>query len=139
MAVMFCLSACKTQSKTTTAQQTTVELIDNHWKLTELNGVAVEVKKGEGKEPYLVLHGEGNRVNGNGGCNGFMGSYSIAGDKISFSQMAMTMMACPSLDKENEFMRVLEKVEKYTISGTVFTLFDAESNPLAKFEVVFSN
>lgn len=38
------------------------------------------------------------RVAGSDGCNRVMGGWEADGNKITFSQMATTMMACPDID-----------------------------------------
>ena len=148
--LLFAFGACKTHSKsgavgatadtgsTSAKVQAQVKLIESYWKLIELNGNAVETKEG-GKEAHIILREEGNRVNGNGGCNNLMGTYSIDGEKIKFSQMAMSMMACAGMDKESEFTQALGKVEKYTLTGKNLIFFDVDSKSLAKFEVVYQN
>ena len=97
--LLFALGACKTHDKSSvvgtkasvnnnvlTEAQAQAELTESYWKLIELNGNAVEAKEG-GKEAHIILRKEGNRVNGNGGCNNLMGTYSINGEKINFSQI----------------------------------------------------
>jgi heat shock protein HslJ len=47
-----------------------------------------------GTEAHFTFAADG-RVTGNTGCNQFNGAYAAAADTITFSQVAMTKMACP--------------------------------------------
>jgi putative lipoprotein len=63
--------------------------ITGAWKLDSIAGAPVL----SGTSATLTLTADGH-ANGNGGCNGFGGSYTRAGDTLTFSQMISTMMAC---------------------------------------------
>jgi heat shock protein HslJ len=92
------------------------------------------------REPYLIIKAEGGRVNGFGGCNSFTGSYKLneAESRISFSQVASTMMACVSgMDVEKAFHEVLRSVDNYSLNGDHLTLNRARMAPLARFEAVY--
>lgn len=52
----------------------------------------------------MVFHSENERLAGNGGCNTFFGNYALNGDKLGFSAMGSTMMACPEgVESEQSF------------------------------------
>lgn len=110
---------------------------EKYWKLVELNGLSVSALE---REPYLILKAENGRVNGFGGCNSFSGSYTLdeAAARISFGQIASTMMACPSgMDVENAFHEVLRTTDNYSLSSDRLTLNRARMAPLARFEAVY--
>lgn len=110
---------------------------EKYWKLVELNGQPVPVLE---REPHFILKAEEGRVNGFGGCNGFTGSYTLdeAASRISFSQIASTMMACPSgMDVETAFHEVLRTADNYSLDGDRLTLNRARMAPLARFEAVY--
>ncbi|PTD24253.1 META domain-containing protein [Sphingomonas fennica] len=112
-------------------------LTETYWKLVELNGRPVPRLE---REPYLILKAEGGRVNGFGGCNSFSGSYTVdeAASRISFGQVASTMMACVSgMDVEQAFHRVLGQADNYSLNGDHLTLNRARMAPLARFEAVY--
>ena len=48
----------------------TAALLNTRWRLVEIDGQPVKLTAGQ-REPFLQLSGEGNRVRGFGGCNGF--------------------------------------------------------------------
>jgi heat shock protein HslJ len=75
------------------------------------------------------------RVAGSGGCNRMMGSYTLDGGKLTFSQMAGTRMACPDgMDVEQAFHAALGKVATWRIDGETLELFDAGGASVAEFE-----
>lgn len=116
----------------------TTGITEKYWKLVELNGKQVAKTESMKREPFMILKAQGNRVNGNGGCNSFGGTYTLLENgKIKFSQMAGTLMACPDMAVETEFMKVLETADNYTINGDRLSLNKARMAPLARFEAVY--
>ena len=108
-----------------------------YWKLIGIMGKAVVLGEKQ-REPYIMLKIENNRVQGFGGCNILMGSYELKeGQRIHFSKMASTMMACPHMEEERALFHVLEKVDNYTIKDGVLMLNKARMAPLATFEAVY--
>jgi heat shock protein HslJ len=113
-----------------------ITLQDTYWKVTELMGKPVSAGE-KGKEMFLKLLTKDNRAQGNGGCNGFFGKYEL--DKMSrikFSAMASTQMACPNLEQESAFLKVLGTADSYMIKGNKLQLIKARMAPLAVFEAV---
>jgi heat shock protein HslJ len=135
-------AGCKsTQKSPTVPQQSTppptTEMQETHWRLTELMGKPVLMNEKMKKEIYIVLKKDENSVLGFSGCNTIMGKYELMeGNRITFSAMASTMMACPDLAIETEFNKMLSTVDNYSINGTVMMLNKARMAPLAKFEAV---
>jgi len=56
--------------------------------------------------------------------------------QIKFSKGASTMMACSDIQTEQEFSKVLEMVDNYSLNGKIMTLNKARMAPLAKFEAM---
>jgi heat shock protein HslJ len=137
VSLLSCLSSKKASPVTLPADMNT-SLTETYWRLTELMGQPIVYADGAKKEMHIILKKEGNRVTGNGGCNSFTGSYIVqAGNRISFSQLAATLMACVNMDKEKEFMDMLSTVDNYAIKGNILSLHKAKMAPLAKFESVY--
>ncbi|TPV34765.1 META domain-containing protein [Paucihalobacter ruber] len=114
-----------------------VEITEKYWKLVELNGQPVTTGKGN-REAYLILKSENNRAHGNGSCNMFNGNYELMeGNRIKFSKMASTLMACQDMETERNFMNVLETADNYNLTETTLVLNKARMAPLARFEVVY--
>lgn len=110
---------------------------EKYWKLVELKGTPVPALE---REPHLILKAADGRVNGFGGCNGFTGSYKIdeTASRISFGQIASTMMACASgMQVEGAFHEVLRAADNYSLNGDRLTLNRARMAPLARFEAVY--
>lgn len=112
---------------------TDVGLTGKRWKLVELNGAPV--KDTDQDSPAFIEFQKGeSKVNGFAGCNNFFGNYELEkGNRISFSGMASTMMACPDLNHERELLNVFETADNYTIYGNELSLNKARMAPLAKF------
>lgn len=80
------------------------------------------------------------KVSGNGGCNRFSGSATIDGDKITFGQLASTMMACTeaAMDQEHKFHAALADARTYRIDAEQRKLFlsDAAGKVVAQFSAM---
>lgn len=111
-------------------------LTGTYWKLTELMGKKVEAGAST-KEMFAKFDDTSKRINGNGGCNNFFGSYETVNDyKIKFSKMGSARMACPKMDLERDFLHVFEKADSYNIKDNKLQLIKARMAPLAVFEAV---
>lgn len=115
-----------TKSETETVNSS---LKDIKWKLVKLMGKDVS-----DKNAYILFSTEENKVYGNASCNNFNGSYELnVGNQIKISKIAATLMACPDMNVENEFMEILGKVDDYSINGKSLTLNKAKMTPMAVF------
>lgn len=113
-------------------------LCETRWKLVELGGRPLKKSPGRQNEAHLVLEKAGGKIHGSGGCNRFFGSYELRPpDRIRFSGVGATMMACPDMEEESAFFRVLETADSYTIKGDTLQLNRARMAPLAKFEALY--
>lgn len=119
----------------------TSSILERYWKLTAVKGEAVSnfqkaisEAPAMGKEPHMKLKVLDSKVSGNGGCNGYGGTYTLgAGNKIRFSPIISTKMACYKLNIENAFFSVFEFVDHYEAKGGTLVLFDVNSQELARF------
>lgn len=112
-------------------------ITEKYWKLVELNGQKIPAPEAGGKEAHFTLSSSEKKVHGNNGCNGFNGSYELMeGNRIQFSKMATTMMACMNVPYDNEYLKVFEMADNYTIQGNTLSLNKARMAPLARFEAV---
>jgi putative lipoprotein len=115
----------------------TASLEETHWKLVEVAGSPVTVSTRQ-PEPNLTLHSSNRTVSGNGGCNRFSGSYSLNGDRLAFSQVASTMMACTSgMNPEAAFHKAINATRRWRINGQTLELLDDSRNVLARLEAVY--
>jgi heat shock protein HslJ len=149
--VLFGLNSCKTQSaaeaskdsgetitQTTKAADFDSQITGKYWRVTELNGKKITVAVSDVREPHLILKTDGNRLTGHSGCNSFFGGYSLQpGNRITFSQIGSTRIACPNMETESQLFQVLEAVDNYTINGDTLLLNKAKMAPLARLKAVY--
>jgi heat shock protein HslJ len=118
----------------TEATSASQRLENTYWKLVRLGSAPVTATEQQ-REPHFVLQPETGRVTGSGGCNRMAGSYTLAGDKLTFGQMAGTRMACPDgMDVESAFHKALGEVASWRIEGNTLELLDAAGVSIAQFE-----
>jgi putative lipoprotein len=82
-----------------------------------------------------LTFGADGRVAGSGGCNRIAGSYTLAGEAITFGQMISSMMACPPAvgEQEQRFLQALGQAKRWRITPEGWLLLlDAEAKPLAR-------
>jgi copper homeostasis protein (lipoprotein) len=110
-------------------------LAETKWKLVELN---TKVIKQKGKKYYfLKLNSNDGRFSAFAGCNNMMGNYVMKTSfSLSFSTVASTMMACPEMDLEQKFVKMLEKVDNYVIVEDELQLVKGKMAPLARFKAI---
>lgn len=110
-------------------------LEDRHWTLVELLGQPVEAAENQ-RVAFVFLRAEDGRVHGNASCNMFNGSYAIkTRQRIAFDRnIAMTLMGCPDLQREQQFIEVLQTADNYSLGeDDTMTLNRARMAPLARF------
>lgn len=108
-----------------------------YWKLIELRRKPLSVRGNTTKEPHLYLSSGQYLFSGNGGCNNISGQYKLINpDSIIFSKVISTMMACPDLEQESVFLKVMEAVRTYRVSGDQLVFLDADKKTIAVFKSV---
>jgi copper homeostasis protein (lipoprotein) len=115
--------------------RTSTEPLENtYWKLTRLGTTPVNVTSGT-REIHLILQPASRRVTGFSGCNPLTGSYELTRDRLTFGEMAGTMMACPTgMETERAFPAALRQVSTAKITRQHLDVFDASGKFLARFE-----
>jgi len=115
---------------------TDYQLENNRWELVELMGNEISVNDNQ-KTPFIVFDVETARFSGNAGCNNFFGGYELMeGSRIKMGNAASTMMACPDMSIEDQFLKVLGQVDNYNVSDSTLSLNRARMAPLARFVAV---
>ena len=105
-----------------------------YWKLVRLGEAPVEVSVGQA-EPQLVFASDALQVSGSGGCNRITGGFTLADDRLHLGPLAATMMACVNgMEQEQRFLKSLNHVQRYRISGQQLELLDGSGAVLARFE-----
>lgn len=120
-------------------EKPTEDITEKYWKLKTLEGKEVKMSKNQEREVYFMLKTNDNSVIGFAGCNSFSGNYTLEeGNRIRFSKMVSTLMACPDVDiNEVEFLKVFEIADNYRITGDQLELYVGRRAPLAVFEAVY--
>ncbi|HJU68749.1 MAG TPA: META domain-containing protein [Gemmatimonadaceae bacterium] len=105
------------------------------WRLVELEGQP-SLSGGGAREPHLIFSRDSvDRVGGATGCNTMGGRYTAEGDRIRFSDLFSTKMACVEEERmrqETRFVGALGRVDRYAISGDTLTLSEG-GTVVAKF------
>lgn len=120
---------------TPTYNPANAELQDTYWKLILLK--ETEVKDGGSQREAHIIFGAENRVSGSDGCNNYMGTYTMAGQDLTLSQMASTKMACePGAEQPQAFSDALAAVASYNVHSDQLELRNAEGTVIARFKAV---
>ena len=115
-------------------------ITNKHWKLVELNGKKIPANTDFKKEPHFILNENEAKITGNGGCNNFMGSFTINTDNsIQISKLMSTKMACLSIDYEIDYLLFLEKTTHFNLMGDTLILSNKNLKIEAKFEYNYFN
>lgn len=114
-------------------------ITEKYWKLILLEDQKVSMAPNQEREIYFTLRNEQNRVAGFAGCNTLSGLYTLENnDRIRFSNMAVTMKACPDVaTNESKFLKIFELVDNYTVNGDTLRLNAGQGAPLAIFEAIY--
>jgi putative lipoprotein len=105
-------------------------LENTYWKVMAIRGNSVVVAENQ-REPHLLLDPDGRRVTGHGGCNSLAGSYELTADRITFGQVASTMMACANgMEQERALHEALRAVVRWQISGEQLKLLDSQGSTI---------
>ena len=128
LGVIACAKSATNGDETATATGSVNEataLQGPRWRLVELEGQP-SLPGGGAREPHLVFSSDSvDRVAGATGCNSMGGRYTAAGDRIRFSDLFSTKMACVEEERmrlETRFVGVLGRVDRYAVSGDTLTL-----------------
>jgi heat shock protein HslJ len=80
------------------------------------------------KEVTLTFDKENNAVTGNGGVNGYGGTYELNGHRITISNLMQTMMAGPEplQGQEIKYFNILQSAKSYKIEGQSLTITGTE-------------
>lgn len=114
------------------AKSTPLENTD--WTLTALGDVTVSAPS-SAQTPHIMLNQANRRVSGSGGCNRITGSYLLNRNRLRFTQVAATLMACiDGMETEKAFLHALEQVRTWKIAGPQLELDDANGHPVARLD-----
>ncbi len=119
LAAFTVLSANSCKQKAPDAAQ----LLEKKWVFQTLNGLRLELPEGA-ETPWLKLTGD--RLQGFGGCNALMAGYTLAGDKLSFSDIGSTKKYCEGIQPtENAVKDVLKQTDSFRFDDGAVRLMAA--------------
>ncbi|WP_018676501.1 META domain-containing protein [Riemerella columbina] len=80
-------------------------------------------KVGDSRTPTLRI--ENDRLSGNAGCNNYFSEVQLDESTGSFSTKSIgaTKMACPNMDIEQNFFKMLNEANKYVSDGNTLELY----------------
>lgn len=69
------------------------------------------------QDTELTANFSQGRITGSGGCNRFMGSYEIEGDRLTINQLASTFKACeePIMNQESKYLKALQGTQRFEL------------------------
>lgn len=109
-------------SDTNSIPPTFIEAVDTStsvsdiWVLEGVNGKPLDSTEFNQGTPYFDINTSENKINGHTGCNGVTGTITVSDDKIKFSQLITTKMACPKMNFEKLIQKSLSgKSVAYTV------------------------
>ena len=109
----------------TVSERVTIENTTGSWQLKSLGSEDLS-KLFTTKIPTIEFSQDG-KVFGNSGCNTYRGTFKIEDGKIVFSPLAGTRMACPSLEGEGKFTKILTSPVTASINDGVLTFYNGDS------------
>ena len=111
---IFVLSACGGRSSLD---------IQGQWKLVSYN----QTSAAPDVETFIEF--KDGQMNGEVGCNGFGGEYTVNGDTLEFGPIMSTMMFCENVaDQESTVLATLQEKTSFVIDGNLLTIASADGN-----------
>jgi putative lipoprotein len=99
------------------------------WTVIAIDGVDTVVS------PVPLLRWAGSEyVGGTGGCNNFVGRFTLAGDRMTLGPLASTRMLCMASPQgqEDKFFKAVEKTRKTRMAGRELLLADETDRVLLR-------
>jgi heat shock protein HslJ len=84
--------------------------ISGEWHLVAMNGLRAEV-------PVAITFADDGKVQGNGPCNRFFGTYSGPLPDLTLSPFGKTKMACPQMELEFIYLGTLQASVRAEVIG----------------------
>lgn len=142
-ALLIAVWSCKGSKDTNeTKQESTAQVsksIENtQWELIEAMGKPISEYGKLNNVPGFFFDSKEQRFHGNAGCNGMGGTYKLLeGNRIEFSQVMSTQMACPSMELENLVGNILPTLDNYVINDAgELVITKARMAPVLRFKAV---
>jgi heat shock protein HslJ len=103
-----------------------------------LEGTSWQLAASAGKEVVpgtnVTIRFEDGLAGGEAGCNGYGGAYEVDGEKISFQEVASTLMLCTApegvMEQEAAFLGSLNQVERFELADGQLQLIRSDGEAL---------
>ena len=109
-ALLVTMAACGSAAQDKTLEGPT-------WKLAKMESIPATAINQETDFFTLEFNAADTMVAGRTNCNRFFGKYELKGQKLEFENLGMTRMACPEMQYEDAFVKMLDEVDGYEIKG----------------------
>lgn len=106
---------CKNEEK--------AKLSGHEWQLSQLSVDQKDLQLPA--EAPTLLFTDSAAIYGSAGCNRFFGKYTADNNKMTVEPGGMTMMMCPDMEFEDQFIKSLKEVAAYNLTSTELKLTDA--------------
>ena len=116
--LLFAMTACGGSS------QKELPLEGTTWKLAGMESIPASAVDAEEDAFTLEFNAADTLVAGRTNCNRFFGKYELTGKSLKMGPLGMTRMACPDMQYEDSFVRMLDGVDSYEIKGSELKLLD---------------
>ena len=104
------------------------------WRLAEIDGQPAGPGAG-GRDVDIVFATRDRRAHGFAGCNRFLGGYERQNGRLRLTQLIATRKACINgMDQEQRFLALLEKVQRFTVSGDSLSLYSGDERLILRFQ-----
>lgn len=106
------------------SQKKTLPLEGTTWKLAKMDAIPAKGIDAEADFFTLEFNAADTMVSGRTNCNRFFGKYELKGQQLEFENLGMTRMACPEMQYEDAFVKMLDDVDRYEIKGSELKFYD---------------
>lgn len=107
-----------------------------YWRLNAINDEPVKYLQKTNKEVFIYFSDTSGQMAGQADCNVYFGSYEMKeGGGINLKGIGSTLMACQEMERENYYLKTLDKVNQFMHSGDTLTLIS--SDKLSELQFIF--
>lgn len=109
------------------------DLGGTEWVLFELDGVKYE--PAAGKEITIKFDDTKMNAGGKSSCNTYGAGYQSKENKLTFTGVFSTKMACDDMEAEIKYLNVLPKTFAYQTTGNLLYFFDSGGMVILRFKM----
>ena len=123
LVVLFVLAACAGGGASAS--------INGQWKLVSYGPVSSQISAAPDVDTTIEFASDGT-LNGNVGCNGFGGDFTVDGDTITFGSIVSTMMFCegPVGEQEAATLAVFQESASFVLDSDTLTVTSADGSSI---------